>query len=114
MSGEKIFEFRKTRLSKDKIGKIYIYSTAPVKKIIARIVIEDILEDSPDALWNRCKSKSGISEEEFFNYFSEKDIAFAIQIKKVEKLKKPIDPYKKLENFAPPQSYYYLRDGVLT
>lgn len=113
IDGEKKFEFRKIKLDKRKIGHIYIYSTSPVKKIIAKIAIGDIIEDSPERLWKRCKKHSGISKEEFFSYYAEKEIGFAITIKKVEPLDVPIDPYVKIENFTPPQSYYYLKDGSL-
>ena len=114
IQGEKKFEFRKTKLDKQKIGHIYIYSSSPVKKIIAKIAIEEIIEDSPDGLWKRCKKYSGITKEEFFDYYADKEIAFAISIKNVETLDEPIDPYIKFENFTPPQSYCYLKDGVLS
>lgn len=114
IDGEKKFEFRKIRLDKRKIEHIYIYSTSPVKKIIAKIAIGDIIEDSPKRLWKRCKKYSGITEEEFFKYYAEKDVAFAITIKNVEALEEPIDPYTKIENFTPPQSYYYLKEGILS
>jgi type I restriction enzyme S subunit len=113
IEGEKTYEFRKIRLDKQKIGYVYIYSTSPVKKIVARIAIGEIIEDSPERLWRRCKKHSGVTKEEFFSYYAEKDVAFAIPIKKVEPLETPIDPYAKIANFTPPQSYYYLKDNSL-
>ncbi|MDI6897157.1 ASCH domain-containing protein [Methanocella conradii] len=112
IKGEKKYEFRKTRLDKKRIRYAYIYSTSPVKKIIARVVIDDILEGSPKVLWKKCKKYSGISEEEFFNYYADRQVAFAIAIKDVELLKTPIDPYKEIKNFIAPQSYYYLKDDT--
>jgi hypothetical protein len=32
----------------------------------------------------------------------------------VKPLEEPIDPYLKIENFTAPQSYYYLKEGVLS
>lgn len=114
IAGEKKYEFRKTKLDKHKIGHIYIYSTSPVKKIIAKIAIGDIIEASPETLWKKCKKYSGITEEEFFDYYAQKEVAFAITIKSVEPFVEPIDPYATIENFTPPQSYYYLKEGILS
>ena len=114
INGDKKFEFRKTKLDKKKIRHAYIYSTSPVKKISVKITIGDILEGSPEALWKKCKKHSGVTEQEFFSYYSEKQVAFAIVIKEVELLEEPIDPYEKIEKFTPPQSYYYLKDDALT
>jgi type I restriction enzyme, S subunit len=113
VDGEKKFEFRKVKMDKRKIGHVYIYSTSPVKKIIAKISIGDIIEDSPERLWKRCEKHSGVTKEEFFSYYAEKEVAFAIKIKKVEPLDAPIDPYVRIENFTPPQSYCYLKEGIL-
>ncbi len=101
-------------LDKQKIGHIYLYSTSPVKKIIAKIAIGDVMEGSPEVLWKKCKKHSGVSEQEFFSYYAEKQKAFAISIKNVEPLKNPIDPYIKIKNFTPPQSYYYIKDDILS
>jgi len=114
IDGEKKFEFRKIKMDKRKIGYVYIYSTSPVKKIIAKISIGDIIEDSPERLWRRFEKYSGVTKEEFFNYYAEKKVGFAITIQKVERLDIPIDPYSKIKNFTPPQSYCYLKEDILS
>ena len=84
--GTKKYEFRKTlsnERTRYKIEKIFIYSSAPVQKIVARFFIEDILEDHPKNLWERCKDFSGVEKGEFFHYFKNKERGLAIKITKL-------------------------------
>ena len=107
ISGRKKYEFRKSIFKREDIKKMYIYSSSPVKKIIAIVDIVGILSDSPKELWEQCHEDAGISEREFFNYFKNSDIGYAIKISNVQEFSTPIDPYI-YEDFRPPQSFYYL------
>ena len=108
ISGKKKYEFRKSVFKRDDIEKVYIYSSSPVKKIIAIVNIGYILSDSPQKLWELCKEDAGISEVDFFKYFKNSDVGYAIKIINVQEFSPPIDPYDIIENFRPPQSFYYL------
>lgn len=111
--GNKKYEFRKVLFNKekiDKIQKIYVYSTFPVKKIVASFKIRKIFEEKPIKLWEICKDDSGLKRDEFFAYFKDREKAFAIEINKVKFFDKPIDPYLTISDFSPPQSFYYLED----
>jgi predicted transcriptional regulator len=111
-SGGKKYEFRKTYFNKD-VDKIYIYCTAPMQKILGVIFFEKIIYDSPIRLWQKCNGFSGMTKNEFFNYFKGRKKGFAIVIKKAVAFDKPIDPKSKLSNFTPPQSFYYFDDSTL-
>jgi predicted transcriptional regulator len=65
IEGEKKFEFRKTRLSKEKVDDIYIYSSSPVRKIIGKVTISKILEDRPKKIWEMRHKYSGLTEKNF-------------------------------------------------
>jgi len=111
--GNKRYEFRKSLCSeknRDKLEKIFIYSSAPVKKIVARFFVDEILEDHPDNLWERYKHVSGIGEHEFFKYFKNKDSGLAIKIKEIKFFREPIKPEEIIPNFNPPQSFCYVDD----
>ena len=74
-NGTKKYEFRRSftsRKNMNKVNKIFIYCSAPVKKIVARFYIHEIIEDHPKLIWEICKRFSGIEEFEFFRYFGEK------------------------------------------
>ena len=108
LEGEKKYEFRRAIFKKQNIEKVYIYSSSPVSKIVAAFDIEKILKDSPENIWTLCQKYGGISKKEFFTYFKNSYVAYAIEIGEVNSFKEPIDPFKIIENFKPPQSFYYL------
>ena len=108
VEGKKKYEFRRAIFKKQNIEKVYIYSSSPVGKIIAAFEIEKILKDSPEKIWTLCQKYAGISKTDFFDYFKNSEQAFAIKIGYVDSFKEHIDPYKMIENFKPPQSFYYL------
>ncbi len=107
VSGRKKYEFRKSIFKRENIEKMYIYSSSPVQKIIAIVDIDGILSDSPQKLWEQCHEDAGISKCEFFNYFKNYEIGYAIKISNILEFSTPIDPYID-EDFRPPQSFYYL------
>jgi len=107
ISGRKKYEFRKSIFKREDIKKMYIYSSSPVKKIIALVDIDCILSDSPQELWEQCHGNAGISDHEFFKYFKNSDIGYAIKFSNVLEFSTPVDPYNLNENFRPPQSFYY-------
>jgi type I restriction enzyme S subunit len=113
MNGEKRYEFRKTIFRNIKTKKVFMYATAPVKKVVGSFLISNIFEDEPEQLWSEFNKFSGLSETEFFNYFNEKEKGFAIEIDKVEEFAIPIDPRKSIQNFVPPQSFYYIETPLV-
>jgi type I restriction enzyme S subunit len=113
LSGEKKYEFRKTIFKNKNVDHVYIYSSSPVKRIVAIFNVGDIIEDNPKALWDRCKDQSGINDIDFFKYFTDNRKGFAIEIDNLEKLKTPIDPKKIMPGFVPPQSFCYVETPLL-
>lgn len=61
----KKIEFRKVLTRKYQPKKIFIYSTAPISKIIAEAEIEEILIDTPENIWQKTKIHFGV-EFKFF------------------------------------------------
>jgi type I restriction enzyme S subunit len=108
--GNKKYEFRKTIFKKD-VDKVFIYCSSPVQKIIGYFSIADIIEGSPDEIWECCKEDSGIDETDFFIYFKNKDTGYAIEIKELELFDPPKDPKTMNPEFRPPQSYYYINNN---
>ena len=67
INGTKKYEYR-TKAAKQDISSIIIYETLPVKKIVAEAEIIEVLELSPEDLWNETKEFSGISKD-FYDYY---------------------------------------------
>lgn len=106
-SGEKVYELRR-KIFKKSINTIVVYASSPVMKVVGEINVDSIVVDSPKNIFQRFEDKIGISKDNFFNYFSNTNIAYAIKIGKVIKYPEP----KKLSYFGisrAPQSYIYLK-----
>ncbi len=112
LEGGKKYEFRRSIFRRNDVEKVYIYSSSPVSKIIAVFEIERILKDSPKEIWKQCQKYAGISKKDFFAYFKNSEVAFAIEIGGVDSFHEPIDPFI-IENFKPPQSFYYVPTNFL-
>jgi predicted transcriptional regulator len=105
MRGVKKYEFRR-KIFRNEIEKVYIYSTFPVRCITGFFIVERILNDTPEEIWEKCKKDSGVIGNEFFEYFKGSETAFAIKIGKVEQLREPIEIEK--TSLSAPQSFCYL------
>ena len=105
-SETKTFELRK-KIFKSSINTIVIYSSSPKKKVVGEIIIDKIISSTPRLLWKSYKNNLGISEKEYFKYYKNSKVAYAIKIKKVIKYKKELE----LKDFGmekAPQSYQYI------
>jgi predicted transcriptional regulator len=110
MKGSKKYEFRKVVFNNKYIEYVYIYSSSPVKKIVGIFRIGTIIEDRPLSLWDQLKGYSGMEEDEFFDYFENRKIGFAIEIKDVKRFEDPLDPKDLIPRFVPPQSFCYIKE----
>lgn len=106
LCGKKQFEFRKVRCKED-VEKIYIYSTAPVMKVVAEADVDEIIEDDILTVWNLTKEYAGISYNFYRRYFKGKKRAVAYKLTKIVPYANP----RKLSDFGisyAPQSFVYL------
>jgi len=110
IDGGKRYEFRKSIFKNREINRIFIYSSSPVKKIVALFEISTILEDHPAVLWDIVRDHAGIDDSEFFSYFAGRSRGYAIGIGNLQEFNDPIDPYETMSGFVPPQSYCYVND----
>lgn len=105
--GSKKFEYRKAIFKNQGIKTVVVYASSPIQKVIGEFEIDFIINDSIAALWKKTKYSAGIDEDYFYQYFSEREIGYAIKIKKTKKYRKPLC-IKEDFNLTPPQSFIYL------
>ena len=105
--GTKKYEFRKAIFKNEKIKTVIVYASSPVQQVIGEFEIETILNHDIDTLWGITQDYSGITEDYFYQYFADKEIGYAIKIKKTKKYKTP-KSLKADFNLLPPQSFAYL------
>ena len=106
-NGSKKYEYRKIRCKQD-IGKIIIYSTYPIMKVVGEAKVEKILEDSPDRIWEKTKKYSGIDLNFYQKYFKDRSKAIAYKLTNIKKYDSP----KELSSYgikAAPQSFVYIQ-----
>ncbi|MFA4877024.1 MAG: ASCH domain-containing protein [Methanoregula sp.] len=108
ISGRKKFEFRKKIFKADDIDFVLIYASSPIRRIVGYFKLDDVIIDHPKNLWNNFSNHSGLEKTEFFEYFQEREIGYALHIKSFKKFPKPIDPKDIFQNFIPPQSFCYI------
>ncbi|MGN0495905.1 MAG: ASCH domain-containing protein [Lachnospiraceae bacterium] len=108
LCGKKKYEFRK-RACKRKVDKIYIYSTSPVMKIVGEVEVKDVLQDTPEHIWEITKHFAGIDKVFFDQYFETRDDAVAFQLGQVIRYNEPVDLVSIGVRTAP-QSYQYIED----
>ncbi|MGE0468663.1 MAG: hypothetical protein AB7L09_07850 [Nitrospira sp.] len=106
MSGKKRFEFRR-RIFAQSVDIVLVYSTVPVKQVVAEFRVKAVISGNLNSLWKRTKDFAGIEKRVFREYFKGVQVGHAIEIGRVKRYKDPYCPIKKL-GIRPPQSYAYV------
>jgi len=110
-AGSKRTELRRV---KPRVGKgdiVVVYETSPTMALVGYAVVESVITENPQVLWDKVEGTSGIEKREFNLYFKGAELAYGINISKAIKLDSsvPLVELKSLLNgFHPPQSYMYL------
>lgn len=107
-NGTKKYEYRKIRCKKN-IDKLIIYSTYPVMKVVGEAKVEEILEGTPDKIWEKTKNGSGVNIDFYKKYFNNRENAIAYKLKDVKKYDNPKDLIDYGIKNAP-QSFVYIKD----
>jgi predicted transcriptional regulator len=105
--GSKKYEFRRTIFKRPDVNRIVVYASSPIQKIIGEFKIDKILNDDVETIWKITEHMAGITKDCYYEYFANRDKAFAIQIGVTKKYNKP----KILADFNldfTPQSFVYL------
>ena len=106
LDGTKKVEFRKS-IFKNKVNRVYIYSSSPEMRLTGYFTIKTIDKDAPKALWEKYNKVGGIEKNSFFDYYSSKSEGYSILIDKVVKFDKPKNPKDLDPSFRAPQSFCY-------
>lgn len=107
LEGTKKVEYRKV-MPKCKITHIIIYASAPISRVVAEASISEILSDKPSILWEKTFSIGGISNEEYYSYFTNREVAHAFVLDEIKKF----TPYHNLTDYGiktPPQNFVYIK-----
>lgn len=106
IDGTKKFEYRK-HLPLRKVSKILVYSSYPEKKVIGELEAIGTISMKKTPLWEKTKTDSGITRDEFRRYFQGCALAYAFVLGKSTKYEKPLE----LSDYnitRAPQSFLYI------
>ena len=105
-SGRKKYEFRR-RLAGASIDTILIYETSPISKVVGEAKVIRTISLPKRELWSITKMESGLTKEEYEQYYSESEMAYAYELGEVVIYDRP----RPLSDFGieqAPQSFVYV------
>jgi predicted transcriptional regulator len=112
LKGEKTVELRRRNLRVSPGTRVWIYSKAPQGAIKAHAKITAVVTGDPSHLWQKFRSRVGVTQQEFQSYFDTVDEGCALVLSNVVKLRKHISLQtmrERVHSFHPPQFYTKLR-----
>lgn len=94
----------------------YIYSTSPVRAMVGRAKIDDVVKMPVKQLWRSYSEMAQITRRDFDSYFSGTSEGFALKIANAKPFTRPLDltELRKRFGFKPPQSFLYAPSSLRT
>jgi predicted transcriptional regulator len=108
--GLKRFDYRRS-IFKRPVDRVVVYASAPVSMVVGEFEVQGVLFDDLSKLWRGTKEYAGITEEEFYAYFSHLEKGHAIQIGRTVVYSTPLS-LEESYRVRPPRSFVYVADGV--
>lgn len=111
ISKHKLIELRKNKPCAQVGDYVIIYSTIPVKAIVGFAKIENIIESSPEEMWDKHSKKLGIDKLRFDEYYAKSVRSIGLELSCVCKIRNniPLESIRSIyPKFTPPQSYKYV------
>lgn len=105
LSGDKTVEIRRRIPAIDVGTRLWIYATHPVRAVVGSAVVVEVIEGSPDQLWESYMDRIAVAQCEYDEYFSGKDRAFGIALSHIIKRSRiGIKQLREIRNgFHPPR-----------
>ncbi len=114
-SGEKKIEFRKRRPKFLQPGdRVLVYASPPSETLAGELIIKNIVEGTPQELWDRISALAGVSKETFDNYYKDHTMAVGLIIDRAVEYQYKIglEEIKQAHReFSPPKNYRYITEG---
>ena len=106
ISGKKTFELRR-RFTNKEVKWLYLYETSPTMKVVGKAKIKKVHKLNIDDLWKLTKNSCGINKKQFYSYFNNLKLGYAIEMENINQYKKN----KSLKSFGikhAPQSFRFV------
>jgi predicted transcriptional regulator len=99
------------RRVKPKVGPgdlVLVYVSAPRSRLEGAFEVERVFAEPPSKLWPDVEKQAGVTKAEFDAYFSGRETAYGIVIRRVWALRPVSLATMRKVQIRPPQSYQYL------
>lgn len=118
LAGEKIYELRRRQFRVENGTKVWLYAKKPLGAVVGVATISKIHASSPTSVWRRFGSRSGVLRQDFYEYFADKPMAYAIELQSQARLSSPVSlsDIKAMDpRFHPPQFFkrFSVDDSIL-
>jgi predicted transcriptional regulator len=111
LSGMKTVELRRAQPAVSSGAPVLLYASSPTCALLGTGTVEDVHVAAHDDIWHHHGPRTGISRDEYDDYFEGASAAVAITLADVCRLERPV-PLRELRRgrawFRPPQSFRYL------
>lgn len=108
LDGSKRVEFRRVWATQ-KVTHLVIYATSPDMKIVATVEIDKVIQENQTKLWETAKKYGGgLTRKELRTYFSGISKGYALTLKTIKPLTRPLALEELGKGIRAPQSYAYL------
>ena len=117
LKGEKTAEFRRRTSSIKKGDQVFIYSSSPQKALVGKFIVNEVISDTVENLWNLKGEEGCISYEEFMKYYDGTSSGYCLVLKEIIAFSAPIkleELRMQIKNFKVPQSWRYLQSDELS
>jgi predicted transcriptional regulator len=111
LSGRKTVELRRVQPSVTRGTLVLLYASSPVCALVGTGSIDDIHVSAHDDIWVRHGARTGISRDEYDDYFAGATAAVAITLTNIRPLPRTVPLHELRQGrkwFRPPQSFRYL------
>ena len=109
LDGTKTLELRRTAPTLLPSAIAIIYASSPRKALVGSATILTTLQSSPSALWSDYRESTGVSHDEYEEYFAGRSQAFGLRLAEVERAQRPVElEALRTHGLEPPQSWRYL------
>lgn len=117
LDGSKTVEIRRRRAHIASGALCLVYASSPVRALVGAIRVRETDTDTPDALWRRWGTQTGLDRDEYDAYLRDSMQACAIVVAAAARFDGPValpELRRRQREFVTPQSYRFLRKNELS
>lgn len=107
LDGKKRVELRRVPISDD-TSHVVIYATSPVREVVGWFEVDGVDRASCTAIWKAHGDTTGVTRQEFRDYFAGAGRACAIRVAQAHRLSRAVSLDTIPGVKRPPQSFQYL------